>query len=390
MVLVPHGTDYQPRTKLISGKNSLDQLGRLTAELSKGPVLLVTDPGIRSAGHVERAIASLEHHGISVSVYDQAQENPTTQGIEECVKFARASKPSLIVGLGGGSSIDTAKGFNFVYSNGGSIKDYWGVGKASKEMLPLIAIPTTAGTGSECQSYALIADAQTHRKMACGDHKAAPNVSILDPVLTLTQPKKVTAATGVDALTHSLESAVSSKRNEISAFYSLEAFKRTINALPVVLESPKDFDTREQMQLGAAYAGLAIENSMLGAAHAMANPLTARLGVTHGFAVGMMLPSVIRYNCEDSRAAKIYHELAVEAELAGPSDNEECAVSELLARIRKILERADVPVSEMRQRIDDNLIDQLASDAEKEWTGTFNPRPIKVKGFVQCYKETFR
>lgn len=390
MVLLPEGTNYQPRTRLVSGQNSLDQLGELTAELSKGPVLLVTDPGIRSAGHVDRAVASLEHHGISVSVFDRARENPTNREVDECVEFARAMKPKLIIGLGGGSSMDTAKGCNFVYSNGGSIKDYWGLGKATKEMLPLIAVPTTAGTGSECQSYALIADAQTHKKMACGDPKATPSISILDPILTLTQPKKVAAATGIDALSHSLESAVTTKRNKISSFYSREAFKRTINALPVVLESPNDFAAREQMQTGAACAGLAIENSMLGAAHALANPLTARLGVTHGFAVGMMLPSIIRYNREDDSAGRIYHELAVEAELVGPADNEERAISMLQERILKILEQADAPVRETRRRIDDNLIDQLANDAEKEWTGTFNPRTIKAKEFVQCYQETFR
>src|SRR5690606_15767745 len=155
-----------------------------------------------------------------VALFDRADENPTTRTIDHCLEIARPAGVDLIVGLGGGSAMDTAKGCNFILTNGGKIQDYWGAGKATRPMLPFIAIPTTAGTGSECQSYALIADEQTHAKMACGDPKAAPKVAILDPLLTLSQPRRVTACTGIDAITHAVESAVTRKRNALSLIYA--------------------------------------------------------------------------------------------------------------------------------------------------------------------------
>ena len=153
--------------------------------------MLVTDPGIVAAGHVQRAEKSLSAAGVHFARFDRIVENPTTEVVDACVAVARQEQIDFLVGLGGGSSMDTAKGCNFLLTNGGRMEDYWGVGKATKPMLPLIAIPTTAGTGSECQSFALITHPQTHVKMACGDPKAAARVAILDPELTLTQPPAV-------------------------------------------------------------------------------------------------------------------------------------------------------------------------------------------------------
>ena len=220
---------------------------------------------------------------------DGVIENPTTRCVENCVQAARAAGADILIGLGGGSSMDTAKGCNFLLTNGGQMRDYWGVGKATKSMLPLIAIPTTAGTGSECQSAALIADEVTHQKMACLDPKAAARIAILDPELTLSQPRRVAACTGIDALSHAVETAVTTKRSPLSRAYSLEAFRLCGGHLSRALNEPGDLEARSGMLLGAAFAGTAIENSMLGAAHAAANPLTARFGVTHGVAVGLML-----------------------------------------------------------------------------------------------------
>src|SRR6185295_12632921 len=150
----------------------------------------------------------------------------------------------LIVGLGGGSSMDTAKGCNFLLTNGGRMQDYCGVGKATRPMLPLIAIPTTAGTGSECQSAALIVDEATHQKMACLDPRAAARIAILDPGLTLSQSPGVTACTGIDALAHAVETAVTKKRNPLSQMFSLQAFKLCARAFPEVLASPGDVEAR--------------------------------------------------------------------------------------------------------------------------------------------------
>jgi alcohol dehydrogenase len=277
--------------------------------------------------------------------------------------------------------MDTAKGSNFILSNGGAMRDYWGVGKATKLMLPLIAVPTTAGTGSECQCAALIADEVTHQKMACLDPKALPRVAILDPLLTLSQPTGVTACTGVDALAHALETAVTKKRTALSAVFSREAFRHCVTALPQVLESPKDLEARASMQLGAAFSGTAIENSMLGAAHAAANPLTAHHGIVHGHAVGLMLPGIVRFNAGLASARAHYDELASAAGLG--------SVEELVERLEEILALAQMRKPLGRLGVERGEIPALAAEAAQQWTATFNPRPITAADFARLYEEAF-
>ncbi len=169
--------DHTPGTRLVFGCGAIDHLGQLAVELGATRVFLVSDSGVATSGHTSRGAQSLVSSGLSVTQYVDAHENPTTADIESCLIQARAAKPDLIVGLGGGSSLDTAKGCNLLLTNGGRIVDYHGVGKANKEMLPFIAVPTTHGTGSETQSFALIADSETHMKMACGDPKLLPAVA---------------------------------------------------------------------------------------------------------------------------------------------------------------------------------------------------------------------
>ena len=234
--------------------------------------------------------------GIETHLFDGVAENPTTENVEAGLALARRHDPELLVGLGGGSSMDCAKGINFLFTNGGRMQDYWGVGKATRPMLPMIAVPTTAGTGSETQSFALISDSQTHVKMACGDKKAAFRIALLDPMLTVTQPRRITALTGIDAIAHALETYVARSRNPASLAFSREAWLLLGENFAHVLDDPHDLTARSGMQLGACFAGLAIENSMLGAAHALANPLTTNYQIVHGQAVGLMLPHVIRFN----------------------------------------------------------------------------------------------
>jgi len=285
--------------------------------------------------------------------------------------------------------MDTAKGCNFLLTNGGRMQDYWGIGKAGKPMLPLIAIPTTAGTGSECQSFALIADAQTHNKMACGDPKAAARVAILDPKLTLSQPPRVTACTGIDAIAHVVETAVTKKRNALSLTYAHEGFKLAVPNLPRVFQDPNDLEARGRMQLAAAFAGMAIENSMLGAAHAAANPLTAHYGIVHGQAVGMMLPYVVRFNGRDPEALKAYAELASAPEIACVSDGLDEALEALIAHLELLLNIAQMPRSLAACGVERSMIPTLADEAARQWTAGFNPRPIAAKDFVELYEQAF-
>lgn len=381
--------DFRPRTRLVFGVDTVDRVGELTAELGGKRILLVTDGGIVKAGHATRVIDSLRKHTEAVVLYDQVKENPTTSDVERCLAVAQEGRVDLIVGLGGGSSMDTAKGTNFLLSNGGQMKDYWGVGKATKPMIPLIAIPTTAGTGSECQCAALIADEETHNKMACLDTKAAARIAILDPALTVSMPAKVTAFTGIDAIAHAVETAVTTKRNPFSQMYSHAAFRLLVPSLPRVLSHPDDIEARGRMLLGAAYAGTAIENSMLGAAHSAANPLTAHFGIVHGQAVGMMLPLVVRYNSADPGALQAYAELASAAEIAKLIDGATSALEGLIARLESLLNLAKMPrtLGECGVAADDLPV--MAEEAAKQWTANFNPRPLAVSDFKDLYEAAF-
>lgn len=381
--------DFQPRTRLIFGVNAIDRCGEIIRELGVRKALLVTDAGIVAAGHADRLVKSLAADGVVATVFDKVRENPTTRDVDACLSVARQAEIGALIGLGGGSSMDTAKGCNFLLTNGGAMKDYWGVGKATKPMLPLLAIPTTAGTGSECQSAALIADEVTHQKMACLDPKAAARVAILDPALTVSQPPRVTACTGVDAIAHAVETAVTKKRNPFSLMCSHEAFKLLAPNFSRVLESPADMEARGRMLLGAAFAGTAIENSMLGAAHAAANPLTAHFGVVHGQAVGMMLPHVIRFNAVDEQARLGYAQLASAPEIACVSDGLNQAVDALISEVEGFLDAANMPRRLRDCGVESSALRKLAAEAAKQWTATFNPRAITEADFLSLYEAAF-
>ena len=290
--------EFQSSTKLIFGEGSLNRLGEIAAGMKFRRTLLCADKGLVACGYVDAASSLLEKAGVASFTFHDFDSNPDASMIERGRDFAAPLDVDSIIGLGGGSSMDTAKGVNFLLTNGGRVQDYWGYGKAAKPMLPMIAVPTTAGTGSEAQCYALISDADTHVKMACGDPKAAFRVAILDPVLTLTAPAGVTASAGFDAISHAVETYVTAKRNPLSEMFSREAWRLLEGNYERVIASPGDVEARGAMLLGAYYSGVAIESSMLGATHACANPLTAHYGAEHGVAIALLLPHVVRWNGE--------------------------------------------------------------------------------------------
>ncbi len=375
--------DFQLRPRIVFGPGSIESLGTLAAQHGAKKVLVVSDSGVVTAGHFATGVGALERAGIQVHAFHEFAENPTTRMVDAGVAVAKHFQPDLLVGLGGGSSMDCCKGINFVYSCGGSMHDYHGVGKATADLLPMIAVPTTAGTGSEAQSFALISDADTHTKMACGDPRAACKVALLDPQLTLTQPQRVTALTGIDAISHAIETYVTTKRNPISETFSRRAFGLLAQGFTRVLTEPNDLEARGHMQLGACFAGLAIETSMLGAAHATANPLTAHYDITHGQAVGLMLPSVIRFNGQTH--GERYAELLREIEL--PSDPHS-APERLATLVTQWLKDASLATSLEELKIPQESFETLAKDAMKQWTGTFNPVPLNEAIVRQLYESS--
>src|SRR2546427_7974601 len=299
--------EFQTRTRLVFGEGAIGRLGALSLELGFRRTLLVSDRGLLAAGHVTQATTLLHAAGIEAIPFHDFDANPDTHMVETGRAFAASAAIDSIIGLGGGSSMDCAKAINFVLTNGGRMQDYWGHGKASLPMLPMIGIPTTAGTGSEAQSYALISDADTHVKMACGDPKAAFRIAILDPALTVSQPAAVRAAAGYDAISHAVESYVTTARNLASDLFAREAWRLLNGAYERAMSQPADMQALGDMLLGAHYAGVAIEHSMLGATHACANPLTARYGTPHGVAIATLLSHVVRWN-----EVEVYAGLSVE------------------------------------------------------------------------------
>jgi alcohol dehydrogenase len=360
--------------QVVFGRGALRRLGDLAVSLEASRVLVVTDAGICRVGHAERALEFLHGRVDSAAVFVGVVENPTTLTVAEGVRFAREFEPDLIVGLGGGSAMDTAKGINFLLTNGGEMADYWGIGKASRPMLPMIAVPTTTGTGSEAQSYALISDPKTHVKMACSDSKALPRCAILDPELAVTQPLRVVAVTGIDALAHAIETAGCTRRNAASLELSRRAWGHLEPWYERAAARPGDMEAIASMQIGAHLAGCAIEKSMLGAAHALANPLTANYGTTHGVAIGVMLEHVIRFNC--GRGRNPYSELSGDG----------AALAERMGQLRRA---AGLPGSLAELSIPFADLPRLAVEAAGQWTARFNPVAVGAEELLTIYEAAY-
>ena len=378
--------DYQPQTRVVFGAGAINRLGELSGELNFRKTLLVADRGLVESGHVAEALSPLREAGIEVVEFHEFDVNPDTRMIEAGRDFAAPLSIDSIIALGGGSSLDCAKGINFLLTNGGRMQDYHGYGKAAQPLLPMIGVPTTAGTGSEAQTYALISDAQTHVKLACGDPHAAFRIALLDPALTVSQPAEVTATSGFDAIAHAVETFVTTGRNAFSEVFSREAWRLLESNYERVLVQPDDLEARGAMQMGAYFAGVAIENSMLGATHACANPLTTHYGTAHGASIAMLLPSVVRWNAPV--AAGSYAELLKlsnkNARVAVGDSAEGLAERlEELARaggLQRTLGGAGVPLSDLSM---------LAEEAAEQWTGRFNPRPFDSKGALEVYQCAF-
>ena len=372
--------EFHAPTRLVFGEGAIDRLAALAREMGFGRPLLVSDRGLEEAGHVDRALGLLRGAGLAVEVFDDFDVNPDAAMVDRGVAFARKYGPDSVIGLGGGSSLDCAKGVNLLLTNGGLLADYRGYGRAREPLLPMIAVPTTAGTGSEAQSYAVIADARTHLKMACGDPRLAFRAAVLDPEVTLSQPPAVTAAGGFDAIAHAVETAVTKRRSPISTLFSREAF-RLLNAhYERVLDRPDDLAARGAMQLGAFYAGVAIEQSMLGAAHACANPLTARYDMTHGVALAILLPHVVRWNAR--AAGDLYRELVD----GGPAASGGGAGDRLAERLAAIGRSGGFPADLRATGVPERDLSALAEAAATQWTGTFNPRPFGAREALEVYQ----
>jgi alcohol dehydrogenase len=360
--------------EVVFGRGALAGLGELARELGGRRALVVSDPGVRAAGHVDSALAALGAAGVAAEVFDEVAENPTTRQVEAGREAAAPWGPDLLIAVGGGSAMDCAKGINFLLTNGGRMEDYRGFGRAARPLLPAIGVPATAGTGSEAQSHALISRPETHEKMACGDRQARFRTVVLDPALLASAPRRVAAAAGLDAIAHAVESLVCRRANPVSRMLSRAAWQLLEPNLLRHLGVPDAPDAAAAMLLGAHLAGAAIEASMLGAAHACANPLTARYGVAHGAAVALMLPVVVRWNGA----------VASYAELAPYGSGEQLA-----ARLEELRGAAGLPARLRDVGVEAAALGEMAREAAGQWTAGFNPRPAGERELLRLYELAF-
>jgi len=384
--------DIYPLPRLVFGAGMVGRAGELARELGFERVLLVADRGMVECGYVGRLTSLLDEAGIGVVPFHDFGENPDTRAVELGREVAASEGVDSMVALGGGSSLDCAKGINFLLTGGGRMSDYRGHGLLTARigrqavapvvppqappmlprMLQMIGIPTTAGTGSEAQSFALISDHETHAKLACGDHQASFRIAILDPELTVTQPRRVTAVTGYDAISHAVEAYVTRAGNTISRSLAREAWRLLSEHYQRVLDQPQDLAARGAMQLGAWLAGAAIEGSMLGATHSCANPLTRNFGTAHGEAIGVMLPHVVRWN--GTEVEERYRELAG-------------GTVALATRLEALRRAGGLPESLTSLGVAASDLERLAAEAAEQWTGRFNPREWTRAGALEVYRQ---
>ena len=284
-----------PKT-ILFGVDAIHTLGDEASKLEAKKALIITDPGVYQAGLVDPVKEQLSKAGLLIEVFADAEPEPTLPKLDDTANQLRGNKYELLVGLGGGSSMDTAKGLSVLLAHGGVGQDYIGVGKVPGPGIPVFTIPTTAGTGSEVTNIAIFGDPEKGLKLAMVSPYLLARLALVDPTLTYNCPPKVTAASGIDALVHAIECYTSTKANNFTDALALEAMRLIVGNLRTAVSNGSDEKARNHMSEGALLAGIAFGNASVGAVHALAYPLGSRFHVPHGVANGLLLPHVIECN----------------------------------------------------------------------------------------------
>ncbi|TKI10887.1 alcohol dehydrogenase EutG, partial [Bacillus wiedmannii] len=287
--------EFRMPKSVLYGRNSLEKLGEQSKKLGKR-AFIVTDTIMENLGYVERCIQQLNTKGITVSTYNKVNAEPTNIHVLEALTLCKEGKCDFIIGIGGGSCIDAAKAVAVLYTNGGEVEDY-----VQKDMeidndpLPLIAIPTTSGTGSEVTSVAVITNKRTDVKMMMKHPNFTPQVAIIDPILTRSVPSHITAATGIDALCHAVEAYISKVSQSLTDVLALSAIESIMKYLRIAYEDGENMEAREAMMIASLQAGIAFSNASVTLVHGMSRPVGALFHVPHGISNAILLPTVLQY-----------------------------------------------------------------------------------------------
>ncbi len=363
---------FIPSVNLI-GPGSIDSALSTLAGYGFKRALLVTDAVLSKIGLVGTVADALRGKGVEVTVYDGVHPNPTIANVEAGLTLLRSNDCDCVVSLGGGSPHDCAKGIALCAANGGAIADYEGVDKSAKPQLPLVAINTTAGTASEMTRFCIITDQKRHIKMAIVDRHVTPLFSVNDPEVMVHKPAGLTAATGMDALTHAVEAYVSTAATPITDACALKAVSLIAQNLRQAVRHGHDLHAREQMAYAQFLAGMAFNNASLGYVHAMAHQLGGFYDLPHGVCNAVLLPHVESFNAAVSGARLTDVAAAMDVDVSGMTDRE--GADACLAAIRQLSADIGIPGGLRELGVKEGDIPTLAANALKDACGLTNPRP---------------
>ncbi len=373
---------YMP-PKSLMGKGSLKGIVDVINKNEFKKALIVCDKVLVEVGLVDKLTNLFKENKFDFAIYDGTQPNPTTTNVEEGLKVLESEKCDYVVSFGGGSPHDCAKGIALVATNGGNIKDYEGVNKSKKQQLPLIAINTTAGTASEMTIFTIITDEEKHIKMAIVDENILPMVAVNDPELMTTMPKSLTAATGMDALTHAVEAYVSTAATPVTDACAVKTVKLVFDNLQKAVENGSDIDARDQMAYAEYLAGMAFSNASLGYVHAMAHQLGGFYDLPHGVCNAILLPHVCEFNKKVSydKFAELAHEIGI------TEGTKEELADKFIKAIKELSGKIDIPAGLSSFDVfKEEDIKVLTENALKDACGLTNPIQANAEEISNIYK----
>ncbi len=373
--------------EFIFGPGALNLTGQYVKRFKAKKVFIVTDEGLIKAGWLKKIISVFKKEKISFFVFDKVKPNPTDLTVEDGVKLLKKENCDILVALGGGSPMDCAKAIGIAFTNNKPVIKFEGVDEVKIPGLPLICIPTTAGTSADISQFAIITDTSKKRKFAIVSKKAVPDVALIDTSTTLTMSEELTIQTGMDALVHAFEAYVSNASSTITDYHALKAIEIIILNLPMVIKHPKNILYRNNMMLGSLFAGFAFSNAGLGLVHSMAHSLGGSLNLPHGECNSLLLETAIKFNF-DSVPEK-YTDIAKIFGLQNTSIKKTLIRDFLIARIKDFKQKIGIDYSLKNIGVKLSNLDILSKIAINDACLATNPKQVTLKDIRMCYEEAF-
>ncbi len=368
------------------GAGSLAKLPELAKKLGKTKAYIISGPHLNKIGMVAKCQEALKNAGMESESFTETEGNPSTDTVAKAAKGFQESKADFIVAFGGGSPLDVAKAVAVIATYGGNIVDYEGGGKVPGPVVPMIAIPTTAGTGSEVTAFSVITDHSRNYKLTVVSNDILPAYAILDPQLIATVPKGTAAACGIDAMVHALEAFISKAASPFSDLFAKEALRLIGGSIRDYVADRTNPAACEAMLTGSLFAGIAFSHARLGDVHAMSHPVSAYFDVPHGVANAILLPTVVEYNMPD---AKDKYKYIYDCICSKPVSDDAFTPDMLAAEIRVLNDELGIPASLSETGVDSRLFDKMADDAMKSGNIQVNPRTTTKNDILKLYAQAF-